>query len=47
MGHTLGINYSKRVHLRPEPDELDDRMALALVLEIADLPGVRNTVKTN
>ena len=42
----LGVHYSKRVHLRPEPDELDDRMALALVLEIADLSGVDNTVKT-
>ena len=42
----LGVHYSERVHLRPEPDKLDDLMALALVLEIAHLPGVRNTVKT-
>ena len=42
----LGVHYSKRIHHRPEPDELDDRVALALVLENSDLPGVRNTVKT-
>ena len=42
----LGVHYSKRVHLWLEPDELDDRVALALVLEIADLPGVGNTMKT-
>ena len=43
----LGIHYSKRVHFRPEPDKLDYRMALALVLEIADLPGVSNILKTD
>ena len=29
----LRIYYSKLVHLRPESDELDDRMALALFLK--------------
>ena len=42
----LGVHDSEQVHVRPESDELDDRMVLALVLEIADFPGVCNTVKT-
>ena len=42
----FGVHYSERVHFRPESDELDDRMALALFLQIADLSGVDHTVKT-
>ena len=42
----LGVYYSKRVHFWPKPDELDDLVAHALVFEIADLLGVRNTMTT-
>ena len=32
--------HGERIHLRAQADELDDRIALCFVLEVADLAGV-------
>ena len=43
----LRFHYLERVHLRSESNKLDDRIALALVLEISDFSSVQLSITSS
>ena len=41
------VAHGERVHIRAQADDLDDRIALGLVLEVAHLSGVKISISTS
>ena len=41
------VAHGERLHLRTQADELDDRIALGLVLEVAHFSGVKISISTS